>query len=202
MAHNPKLKKVLPPKRKGWSDKHESYQYSKGASADHSYTGRKFGDRPGWSDKDPSQHQYKDLGGGPEGTKKYKKRKGFSDYGDGSETHRYQDGGIVSSMKIKAKKNALLDLKSRMSELGGDSLFETLDNSSKDEYKDGGVVKASIIAKDKKGLKKGLKKAVEMLGTPRYEDGGIVASSEQNEESNDNFDNLSKEELVELLRNK
>jgi hypothetical protein len=125
---------------------------------------------------------------------------------------KYQDGGIVetegSTMSEKeneskgassAKRNALKGLKESMASMGGNSLFDSIDN--KDAYKDGGVVKASVIAKDKEGLKEGLKKASKMMN--KYEDGGIVEANDgESEDSGSAYDDLSKEELIRLLKNK
>ena len=105
--------------------------------------------------------------------------------------------------------NALMDLKSRMNEMGGNELIESLGDEN--AYKNGGVVKASVIAKDEKGLKKGLKKASEMMGGykdggMKYEDGGIVGSEDHDEyeedHSSDRYEDLSREELLALLNNR
>ena len=74
-----------------------------------------------------------------------------------------------------------------------------LSSGSLNAYKDGGVVKASVLAKDEEGLKKGLKQASKLVG--KYEDGGIVEAEEGYEEDSDGYDNLSKEDLLKLLRN-
>lgn len=119
--------------------------------------------------------------------------------------HAYEDGGVVGA----AKKNALMDLKSKMTSMGGDSLLNSL-SGEENAYKDGGVVKASVMAKDKKGLKEGLKQAAKMMG--KYEDGGMVESEdmpypedmdhEEMEESYDKYEDLSREELLALLKGK
>ena len=60
-----------------------------------------------------------------------------------------------------------MDLKSKMSEMGGDSLFDSFNNK------------------------------------PNFEDGGIVEPREEveNEFERDDIENMSREELLELLRN-
>ena len=69
--------------------------------------------------------------------KAYSKRKGHNDHGV---DHKYKDGGIVGA----AKKSALMDLKSKMSSMGGDSLFDNLDNDTpKNNYEDGGIVESN-----------------------------------------------------------
>ena len=138
--------------------------------------------------------------GGVLGTSEYGKKPkykkggviGTASYG---KAPKYEDGGIVGD----AKRNALMDLKAKMTGMGGDSLISSLSNKGENAYKDGGVVKASVIAKDEKGLKEGLKKASKILNQ-KYEDGGVVESNEEFE-SGDDFADLSKEELIELLRN-
>lgn len=183
-------------KRKGWSD-HKGKRMSYKNSADHSYDGKEYGSRKGWGDKEGSRIKYNQRGGSAQNSDKFKKRRGWNDHGV---EHAYEDGGIVGA----AKRNALMDLKSRMSSMGGDSLFDSL-GSDENAYKDGGVVKASVMAKDEKGLKKGLKKAAKMMGN-NYEDGGIVSSDEssdyESEDSGSRYDGLSREELLELLKNR
>ena len=112
---------------------------------------------------------------------------GTAEYG---KKPKYEDGGIVSD----AKKNALLDLKSKMANMGGDSLFSSLDNQEEDAYKDGGVVKASVIAKDKKGLKEGLEKAADIVDEYKMD--------HDDSEDSDDYGDLSREELLKLLRHK
>lgn len=74
---------------------------------------------------------------------------------------------------LEAKKDALMKLKEKMAGMGGDSL--------------GGAMKASVIAKDKEGLQKGLETAAALIG------------NDDSEESND-YDEMSKEELIALLK--
>ena len=116
-----------------------------------------------------------------------KNRKGYSD-----------DKGSIAGA---AKKNALMGLKSQMAAMGGDSLFDSL-TSDENAYKDGGVIKASVIAKDEDELKKGLNKAAKMMG--KYEDGGIVESHEEfeSDDSDEKYSDLSREELLALLQNR
>ena len=104
---------------------------------------------------------------------------------------------MSTNKSVEAKKLALKGLKSSMNGMGGDSLLGSL-NGDKNAYKDGGVVKATVIAKDEKDLKKGLKKAGEIVGKTNFEDGGIVGAPE----SSENYSEMSKEELIELLKNK
>ena len=182
-------------KRKGWGDK-EGKRKSYKNSADHSYNGKSYGSRKGWGDKEGSRISYSQRGGSAQNSDKFKSRRGYSDHGV---EHAYEDGGIVGA----AKRNALMDLKSKMTSMGGDSLFDSISNTE-NAYKNGGVVKASVIAKDEEGLKKGLKKAAKMMGG-KYEDGGIVESNEYEEhmeDSHDRFDELSREELLALLKNR
>ena len=105
----------------------------------------------------------------------------------------YQNGKSAGN----AKMNALKELKERMTSMGGDSLMGSLDENA---YKDGGVVKASVVAKDEDDLKKGLKKAAKMIG--KYEDGGIVGSEEEDHSEELDFDDMSREELLERLKNR
>lgn len=188
------VKKKVDPKRRGWSDHKDGYEkHEQGYKDIGGNAGGKeqYPKRSGWSDskdgKEKREHSYKQRGGSAQNASKFKKRKGYSDHGDGSEKHHYEDGGVV-----KAKRNALHDLKNRMNEMGGKSLFDSLDNSN--EFHDGGIA-AKVVAKDKKGLKEGLKKAAQFLDKKKYEDGGIV-------DSDNSYDDLSREELLELLRNK
>ena len=119
--------------------------------------------------------------------------------------HAYEDGGVVGA----AKKNALMDLKSKMTSMGGDSLLNSL-SGEENAYKDGGVVKASVMAKDKKGLKEGLKQAAKMMG--KYEDGGVMTDKDvdsysheegiMSDEDVDSYKDLSREELLSLLKSK
>jgi len=82
-----------------------------------------------------------------------------------------------------AMKSALMGLKAKMSSMGGDSLHDSMK---------GGQMKAVVTAKDSEGLEKGLKKAAEMMGE----------REEMKEESEDKYEGMSKEELIELLKNK
>lgn len=94
------------------------------------------------------------------------------------------------SKSREAKLNALNGLKSKMSDMGGDSL---------NAYKDGGVVKASVTAKNKDDLKKGLKKAASMMDD--YEVPSDVESArDEAVESGDEFSELSREDLLKRLR--
>lgn len=189
----PKFKDGGIVKRKGWGDK-EGSKGSYKNSADHSYDGKAYGSRKGWGDKEGSKGSYSQRGGSAQNSDKFKKRRGYSDHGV---EHAYEDGGIVRQARL----DALESLHDQMSDLSSGSL---------NAYKDGGVVQASVLAKDKKGLKKGLSKAAELLGEQgiltdkdkkKYEDGGIVESDEGYEEDSDGYNNLSKEDLLKLLRN-
>lgn len=80
----------------------------------------------------------------------------------------------------EAKMKALSGLKQKMSSLGGDSLSKALSGK--------GMMKATVMAKDSEGLEEGLKKAAEMM--------------EEREESDDKYEGMSKEELIEMLKNK
>lgn len=71
-----------------------------------------------------------------------------------------------------AKMKALSGLKDKMSAMGGESLS--------------GMMKATVLAKDKEGLEEGLKKAAEIM--------------EQQEESDDEYSEMSKEELIAMLK--
>lgn len=202
------MKSDLHSKRGGWSDmsdgydRHEyGYKEGFGDVADGMYK-----EREGWGDMGDGKYgkkiKYSPRGGSAQNSDKFKSRRGWSDHGV---EHRYQDGGIVG-----AKMNALNNLKDQMSSMGGDSLFDSLNENA---YKDGGVVKTSVIAKDKKSLKKGLKEASQMMGNKykdggmKYEDGGIVGSEYESEESefedsDDRYSDLSREELLALLKNR
>ena len=88
------------------------------------------------------------------------------------------------SKEKKAKLHALKGLKRSMHEMGGGSLLDALGKAGEGKE----TVKASVIAKDKEGLAKGLEKAAELV---------------EGEESSDNdYDGMSKEELIQLLHNK
>ena len=78
---------------------------------------------------------------------------------------------------IVAKKKALVNLKNAMSAMGGNSLTESLASTSESNFQDGGVVKASAsdITED-------------------------VIEAKDEQESN--LDDLSREELIQLLKNK
>lgn len=170
----------LTSKRSGWSDmsdgteRHE-YGYKEGFG---DVGERKYKKRAGWSDthegSDIRPLKYRNAGGNAGNKEKFSKRDGWSD-------HRYQDGGIVR----EAKKSALMDLKSKMNEIGGNSLLSSFSNDE-NAYKNGGVVKATVMAKDPSQLKEGLMKAAEMM--------------EDYDHDEDDYDEYSKEELIEMLK--
>ena len=87
--------------------------------------------------------------------------------------HGYEDGGIVGA----AKRSALMGLKSQMIEMGGDSLFDSLENPN--AYRDGGIV--------------------ENYDNEREE---FEGQEDHNEDSGSAYDELSKEELIRLLNNR
>ena len=119
-------------KRKGYSDG-EGKRLSYKNSADHSYDGKAYGGRKGWGDKEGSRIGYSQRGGSAQNSEKFKKRRGYSDHGV---EHAYEDGGVVGA----AKRSALMGLKAQMMEMGGDSLFDSLDNPN--AYEDGGIVES------------------------------------------------------------
>lgn len=85
------------------------------------------------------------------------------------------------SKKNEAKKNALLGLKKKMQEMGGESM------------------KATVVAKSEDGLKKGLEKASEVVD--KYEIPKSVKDAKDSAmESADEFTNMSKEELIKRLK--
>lgn len=79
--------------------------------------------------------------------------------------------------KYKAKKAAIQKMKEVMSRMGGDSLM--------------GGLSAEVVAKDPESLKEGLEEAAE-----------VVDESELEYEDEMDYSELSKEELIELLKNK
>lgn len=89
----------------------------------------------------------------------------------------------------EAKRKALMGLKSKMHAMGGETMMGSMKKKKEDEQEmaNGGVVKASVIAKDKEGLQEGLKKAAEIV-------------KKQPEAKEKNYDEMSREELVELLK--
>ena len=97
---------------------------------DQKISGKEYGKRKGWGDKEGSKMSYNPRGGSAQNTNKYKSRQGWSDHGV---EHAYEDGGIVGA----AKKEALMQLRSQMQELGGSSLSDSLSGNN---YEDGGIV--------------------------------------------------------------
>ena len=82
----------------------------------------------------------------------------------------------MSDYKTQSKKNSLMKLKAKMAEMGG--------------YSDEGAMKATVIAKDEEGLTEGLEKASELM-------------KEKHESmEHDEYSEYSKEELIEMLKNK
>lgn len=110
-------------------------------------------------------------------TKKYKKRKGYDDHGD---AHYYEDGGIVG-LEAEAKRAAIKSMRDTMGKLGGRSLTDNLEQ----KFAHGGIV-AKISAKDPESFMEGLEKAKEIM--------------EHHEEMEDDYDEMSKEELIEMLK--
>ena len=148
--------------------------------------------RPGIADADSGGRAAKNIKGGygphkgqrgmkyPK--KKYPKRKGYSDHGDGYDKKRYEDGGIVG-MEQDAKRAAIMKLRQDASVWGGTNL--------KQHFENGGIV-AKVSAKNPKDLQAGLKKAAEIM----------KEHEEQHEDAEQDLDQYSKEELIEMLKNK
>lgn len=145
--------------------------------------------RPGIANADSGGRAAKNISGGygpHKGSKEmsypkdmYKKRKGYSDYGDGYSKMRYEDGGVVESLETQAKRAAVQKLREFMSNQGGQGLKQNFEN--------GGIV-AKVSAPDPKGLVEGLEKAAQIM--------------KDRTEMDHDYDEMTKEELIEMLKNR
>lgn len=161
-------------KRKGWSDSKDGYDKKeyKHQSADQVIKDREYGKRKGWGDKESVKKYKHHSGFGQPSGAKYAKRKGWSDSGDGG----YQYDG----KKLK--------------------------------YEDGGVVglegeakrEALISLRNQMQELSGSSLSSSLNKSNRYEDGGIVErhDDEFEGESTSAYDELSREELIKLLKNR
>lgn len=92
----------------------------------------------------------------------------------------------------QAKLNALMDLKSKMMEMGGESLINSLGRDKEESEEEmgeceGPMMGAKVMARSREGLEEGLEKAKEII---------------EQQESSDEYENMSKEDLIRLLKNK
>ena len=79
------------------------------------------------------------------------------------------------------------------------ALKELRDSFSKEGM--GSMHKVSVLAKDKKGLKKGLDKAKEVLGKmPKYSEEDGYEDKEHEEKDSSKYDDMSREELLEYIK--
>ena len=151
-----------------------------------------------------------------------KKRKGWDDMGDGMDKHYYSGGGI-SNQVIKGKEygsrkgwgdheGSRLTFKNIGGNAGNKEKFSKRqgwnDHGVEHAYQDGGIVSARLNAledlRDQMASIGG--ESLNNFNPNAYEDGGIVEDhgreDESENESSIDLDDLSRDQLIELLKNR
>jgi hypothetical protein len=90
----------------------------------------------------------------------------------------------MSDMKYKAKEAMLKKLKETMGEMGAENVM--------------GGMGVTVEAEDKEGLLEGLEKAEEVIENPEE----VLEDAEVMEDSEMDYEEYSKEELIEMLKNR
>lgn len=201
-------------------DKKKKKGYRKGAivgTSEYSKRAYKKGGVVGTSDY--SKHAYQDGGI----VKQYsKKRKGYSDHGDGQGSHkgapRNSSTQVIKGREYGKRKGYGDHEGSRVSfsNIGGNAGNKEKfsirpgwnDHGVEHAYEDGGVVQSRLNAledlRDQMAAMGG--EALSKFNPKAYEDGGIVESEdgedESKSESSINLDDLSRDQLIELLKNR